>query len=115
MFRSPLLLASLCLATPALSQSQIVIPLYAGDAAEVRTVKYKCSAGGDFVAQFINTPRNVLALVTIDHDFRVFAASISASGVRYVGGALELWVKGDTATMTNVMEEGSSQDCVIEK
>lgn len=115
MYRLPLLLFSLLVGSPALPQAQVVIPLYAGEASEVRTQHYKCSDGGDFVVQFINTPRNVLALVTIDHEFRVFVAALSASGSRYVAGALELWVKGDGATMTNVMEEGSSQECFVEK
>lgn len=100
---------------PASAQVQISIPLFAGDASDVTTMRYKCSAGGDFVAQFINTPYNKLALVTLDKDTRVFVGVISGSGARYAAGALELWTKGDTATMTNVMENGTSQDCVAEE
>ena len=61
--------------------------------------------------QYINAGENSLALIPVDGTERVFVATVSASGARYVSGAHEWWSKGDGATLDDTMTDDPAVDC----
>ncbi len=105
-------LTGLCaciLAAPVSAQTTVALPL---DGATLTTAAYSCNGGEPFQVRYLNAGPNSLALIPIDGEERIFVNVISGSGARYVAAQYEWWSKGDSATLTNLMEEGSAQDCV---
>lgn len=102
---------SLTLATPAVAQLSVTLPL--NPDAGVESVSYTCE-GGDalsFAVRYVNSGADSLAVVPIDGADRIFVNVIAASGARYVAGEFEWWVKGDSATLTNQMDDAATRTC----
>ena len=68
---------------------------------EQRVTRYDCGAETPTVVTYINAAPNFLALVPIADEPQplVFAAVISASGVRYTAGKWVWWTKGPEASL----------------
>lgn len=68
---------------------------------ERRDIVYDCADGEPLTVTYINAAPNFLALVPLanEPDLYVFAAVISASGVRYASGQWIWWTKGADATL----------------
>ncbi len=81
--------------------------------AEVTTLTYECGDADPFPVHYLNSDSNVLALVPVDGDHRVFVNVVSGSGARYVAGQYEWWTQGENATLTNVIEDTRLRECVI--
>ncbi|PZO67884.1 MAG: lysozyme inhibitor [Paracoccus denitrificans] len=102
------------LALPAFAQTAsapqitLTLPL---DGATVTSQTFKCGEGQPFPVQYINAGANMLALLPVDGDQRIFTNVIAASGARYTSGQYEWWTKGDTATLTDAMDADHPQDC----
>ena len=107
-FQSVLALAAL--SSPAFAQATLSIPLQTGADSSIVSTRYSCDGGEAFPVQYINTDTNNLALLPVDGEDRVFVNVISGSGARYVSGQYEWWSKGETATLSNEMED-TTQDC----
>ncbi|EKE45365.1 hypothetical protein OCGS_0455 [Oceaniovalibus guishaninsula JLT2003] len=108
------LIAAFCLiAAPAaaMAEATLSIPLTLGPDSQILTSRYSCAGGDPFTVQYVNTDANTLALIPIDGAGRVFVNVVSGSGSRYVSGSHEWWVKGDDATLTDQLQDGSAQDC----
>lgn len=103
--------ALLALSTPLLAED-LTLPLDAGVKAETITSRYSCNGGAPFEVRYINAGENSLALVPVAGASRIFVSTVSASGARYVSGALEWWSKGDDATLIDTMDEAATQQCV---
>lgn len=108
------ILAAPVLAAPAAAQTPparptVALPL---DGATLTAATYSCNGGEPFQVRYLNAGPNSLALISVDGQERIFVNVISGSGARYVSGQYEWWSKGDGATLTNLMEENSAQDCV---
>lgn len=71
---------------------------------ERRVMVYDCAAGERFSVTYVNAAPNFLALVPIAEEPEplVFAAVISASGVRYAAGHWIWWTKGVDASLYDV-------------
>ena len=107
--RAPALFFALC--TPAFAGASLTIPLDIGTEANIITARYSCAGGAPFAVQYINAGENSLALIPVDGSERVFVATVSASGARYVSGAHEWWSKGDGATLDDTMTDDPAVDC----
>ena len=68
--------------------STITLTLGTTSDAEKRIINYTCENADPFSVEYINAAPNFLALVPVDGQTMVFSAVISASGVRYVAGAI---------------------------
>lgn len=106
----PALLLLLALPGPAQAQPLISLPL-APDAT-VTAVPHQCEDGRQAAVTYVTSGQDVLALIAFDDDpARIFVNVIAASGARYVAGALEWWVKGDQATLTDAMSDADPVTC----
>lgn len=83
----------------------LTIPVPVGKSSTTIASPYSCENGTGFSVQYINTEDNFLAVFEVAGGLRVFASSVSASGVRYVSGEYEWHTKGDEAVLSNVLEE----------
>ena len=81
------------------------------DEMTMRTLVYECGEEQTFAVHYLNSETNVLALVPVDGAHRLFVNAVSASGVRYVSGLYEWWTKGETARLTDVVEDKSLLEC----
>ena len=106
-----LALAMVATAGTATAKTTLSIPLTIGEMDSVTSQTYSCAGGEPFSVQYVNAGANALAILPIDGEDRIFVNVVSASGARYVSGALVWWSKGETATLENELEEGSHQDC----
>lgn len=77
----------------------------------IRTIEYECDKGQPFVVHYFTSESDVLALVPVDEDHRVFVNVVSASGARYVSGRYEWWTKGENVTLTDTIKEESLLQC----
>lgn len=72
--------------------------------------RYECSGGTKLTAQF-SPPSAQAGRVTLTFDGgreAILPQAISADGGRYVGGDIEFWIKGRSATLTR---DGNSETC----
>lgn len=110
------------LATAALLSASLA-PAGAGDividvpgaAVEVETVSYACDGDATLAVRYVNAGDVSLAVFLVEGRTVVASASVSASGVRYVGDRYVWWTKGDTASLYDLMAgEGAAPvlDCV---
>jgi len=79
------------------------------------TAQFKC-AQDTITVDFINKKQNNAALVTMEGDVvpNLLVNVIAASGEKYVGGIYELWIQGDNAMLTNLMNDPeNATDCQI--
>ena len=109
--RAPALFFALC--TPAFAGASLTIPLETGTEANIITARYSCAGGAPFAVQYINAGENSLALIPVGGSERVFVATVSASGARYVAGAQEWWTKDDSATLDDTTNNAPPVECVI--
>lgn len=65
------------------------------------SMTYDCDAGEPFSVTYVNAAPNFLAVVPIadEPEPMVFAAVVSASGVRYASGKWVWWTKGVDASL----------------
>ncbi|WP_332686485.1 MliC family protein [Devosia sp.] len=94
--------ALLLLSVPAgAAQSSLQIELGTGGDFERRMVTYDCAAEAPLVVTYLNAAPNFLALVPVAGEVEelVFAAVISASGVRYAAGQWIWWSQGVDASL----------------
>ncbi|WP_341864172.1 MliC family protein [Gymnodinialimonas sp. 57CJ19] len=97
-------------ATGALADTSLSINIELEDAL-VTTTSYQCGSEGALTIHYITTNDDILALVPVDDDPRVFAGVVSASGSRYVSGQFEWWSHGAEGTLRNVISEETLLDC----
>lgn len=99
-------------AASAQAEVSLSVPLETGATSTITTASYSCAGAEPFTVQYVNAGANILAILPIDGESRIFANVLSGSGARYASGPYIWWSKGETATLENELEEGSLQDCV---
>lgn len=104
-------LGLLMVAGAAQAEAIISIPLKIGATGSISAETYSCGDGEAFAVQYVNAGANILAILPIDGEERVFVNVLSASGARYASGTYIWWSKGDTATLENEIVEGSMIEC----
>lgn len=107
--------ALLLLCAPAAAaQSSLQIELGSGGDFERRVVTYDCAAEAPLVVTYLNAAPNFLALVPVAGEVEelVFAAVISASGVRYAAGQWIWWTEGAEASLYDATL-GEDADAVL--
>lgn len=80
--------------------------------AALTTVTYECGDAKPFDVLYATSGDDVLAVVPVDGDARIFVNVVAASGSRYVAGQYEWWVKGENATLGDLIADTSRQ-CAI--
>lgn len=82
-------------------ETSLQLQLSAGQDFERRTIIYDCGAETPLQVVYLNAVPNFLAVVPIAEEPLplVFAAVISASGVRYAAGQWIWWTKGAEASL----------------
>lgn len=105
-------LALLCSAGTAAADVQIALPMNAD--ANVITITYSCEVSDLVSVQYINSGANVLTIMPIDGEDRVFVNVASGSGAKYVSGSYIWWTKGDTATLEDTLQGNSLQHCIVQ-
>lgn len=80
---------------------------------ERKVVEYRCEKiDQPITVQFITAEPNYLALFPMGEQKLVLTSVIAASGVKYVGGPIEFWVKGQEATLTDTtMQSDGTTTC----
>lgn len=111
LMRSAAVLAILAVFSPAVSAA-VSLSIDLDLEAAATTLSYECGDGERFAVHYFNSDTDVLALVPVDGDHRVFVNVVSASGARYVAGRYEWWTKGGNATLTDVIEDTTRRECV---
>jgi membrane-bound inhibitor of C-type lysozyme len=95
-------------AVPAMAaQTSVSITLgNEGGDLERRVIVYDCEVGDPISVQYINAAPNFLAILPVPDQTEplVFAAVLSASGVRYAAGQFIWSTKGVDATLTDITE-----------
>lgn len=99
------------IALPLWAEPTLSIPLPLTEEISVLPMEYTCADGEPLKVKYVNAGDNRLAILPIDGTERIFVNVISASGARYVAGEYEWWSKGDTASLTNQLEDQSAQEC----
>lgn len=90
------------MAVPANAQTSVEtgVSLNLQGPADVRAVQYQCEEREERLAvTYINAAPNFLAVLEIEEQQHIFAATIAASGVRYVSDKYVWWTKGAEATL----------------
>ncbi len=100
-------------ASPAFAEAALSLSLDMGQEAQIISAQYSCDGGAPFDVQYINTEANILAVIPIDGQGRVFVNVISGSGARYVSGIYEWWSKGDDATLTDQTAPQDARNCAV--
>lgn len=96
------------------AQANLSVTLTPGSLDNVQSLSYACGEGQSAMpVQYVNAGANALAILPIDGEQRIFVNVVSGSGAKYVSGAHVWWTKGDSATLENEMEEGSSIECSV--
>ncbi len=112
MMRTPILaLAMVVGAGAAAAEVTLSIALGIAPADSIGSEFYVCDDGDQFAVRYVNSGANVLAIVPVDGETRIFVNVVSASGAKYVSGSHVWWTKGDTAILENEMDAGSTQNC----
>lgn len=101
---------SACAANAVVADTSFSINIELEDAV-VTTTSYQCGANEAATVHYITSQDDVLALVPIDDDPRIFVGVVSASGARYVAGPFEWWSKGPSGTLRNLVTEQTLLDC----
>ena len=81
------------------------------DDAVLTTVAYDCGTEEPVQVQYIVSDSDVLALVPIEGDARVFVNVVAGSGARYVAGQYEWWTRGQEATLRDLIEDRIVLEC----
>ncbi|HHX90801.1 MAG TPA: hypothetical protein GX700_13735 [Paracoccus sp.] len=108
-----LALAGVTIAANAQAEAIITIPLPVGEAGSISSQNYSCGDGTVFSVQYVNAGANMLAILPVDGDMRVFVNVLSASGARYASGTHIWWSKRDGATLEDELVEGSMVECAL--
>ena len=108
-----LALALAAIGANAQAEAIITIPLPVGEAGSIGSQSYSCGDGAVFLVQYVNAGANMLAILPVDGDMRIFVNVLSASGARYASGTHIWWSKGDGATLEDEIVEGSMVECVL--
>ncbi|NHM24689.1 MliC family protein [Tritonibacter mobilis] len=90
------------------------IPVKIDAAGSLNSETYVCEEGKPFSVQYVNSGANVLAIIPIDGEVRIFVNVVSASGAKYVSGSHVWWAKGEMATLENEMEAGNIENCQVQ-
>ena len=81
------------------------------DDAVLTTVTYDCGMEEPVQVQYIVSEGDVLALVPIEGDARVFVNVVAGSGARYVAGQYEWWTRAQDATLRDLIEDRIVLEC----
>ncbi|MAS14446.1 MAG: hypothetical protein CMH69_14200 [Nitratireductor sp.] len=81
-----------------------------GPVSSLHSERYFCGAATPFEVQYATVGPTALAIIPVDGEPRVFVNVVAASGARYVSGAYTWWTKGDSATLSNQIDD-SSRTC----
>jgi membrane-bound inhibitor of C-type lysozyme len=106
--------AALCvlpLSSSANAQSGLSVPLALGRDGSVNAVRYRCGDGTDLTVQYINAGANSLAMIPLKGETLIFVSVVSQSGVRYVSGASEWYIKDTEATLSGTLSDAPSVTC----
>lgn len=99
------------IACPLSAEPMLSIPLPMTGESSMIPVEYSCGEGETLQVTYVNAGENRLAILPVEGASRIFVNVISASGARYVAGKYEWWSKGDTGSLTDLIEEGSRREC----
>ena len=70
---------------------------------ERKVIEYRCDKIDQPISvQFITAEPNYLVIFSMGDQRLVLTSVVAASGVKYVGGPIEFWVKGQEATLTDL-------------
>lgn len=110
--RRPLfgLIVSACAASSSVAATSVSINIELDDAG-LTAVDYQCSANNRLSILYVTSENDILALVPIDGEPRVFVNAVSGSGARYVAGQYEWWSKGTVGGLRDVMSDEVLLDC----
>ncbi|WP_366554786.1 MliC family protein [Aquibaculum sediminis] len=79
-------------------------------AASVDSQKLRYDCEGEAVeAEYINAGDVSLVALALDESFVVASNVLSGSGARYAGGPYIWWVKGDEASLQNLMRDSENE------
>jgi membrane-bound inhibitor of C-type lysozyme len=79
---------------------------------ERKVVEYHCETIEPITVDFINAEPNFIAILPLGGKKYMLSSVVAASGVKYVGGPFEFWVKGNEATLTDVtVDQGGALAC----
>ena len=81
------------------------------DDAVLTTATYDCGTEEALQVQYIVSEGDILALVPVDGDARVFVNVVAGSGSRYVAGQYEWWSKGQDATLRDLIDDRIVLEC----
>ncbi len=81
------------------------------DNAVLTTATYDCGTEETVEVRYIASDDDILALVPVGGDARVFVNVVAASGSRYVAGQYEWWSKGQDATLRDLIEDRTVLEC----
>lgn len=100
-FLAALATAMLIIPSASGAEASLQIEIAAGSDFERRVTPYTCSDETMFSVTYINAAPNFLAIVPIAEEPEplIFAAVISASGVRYAAGQWTWWSQGVDASL----------------
>ena len=103
-----LLTVSVLAAGPVAGEVALTVDL--GPTDQVTAETYTCGADETIPVRYVNAGPNVLAILPVGGEERIFVNVVSASGTRYASGAHVWWSKGDSATLEHTIE-GTVRDC----
>lgn len=79
---------------------------------ERKVIEYRCEQIDQITVEFINAEPNFIAILPVGGRKFMLTSVVAASGVKYVGGPFEFWVKGNEATLTDItMDQGGALAC----
>ncbi|MFP7572330.1 MliC family protein [Marivita sp. S2033] len=80
----------------------------------VISAAYECDDATERTVRYLSAGNAQLALVPLDGVETVFVNVVSGSGAQYVSGQYEWWIKGDTATLHNRIQDAGDVVCKTE-
>ena len=94
---------------------KITIAVPGAASVDSRKLRYDCE-GEAVEAEYINAGDISLVTLALDEGFVVAANVLSGSGARYAGGPYIWWVKGEEASLQNLMRdsENESTSCRVQ-
>lgn len=81
------------------------------DDAVLTTATYDCGTEETVRVHYIVSDDDMLALVPVDGDARVFVNVVAGSGSRYVAGQYEWWSTGKNASLRDLIDDRIVLEC----
>lgn len=114
-YRRTIMLGLLTLGLTACDSSQDLSAIPGKGKTETISAHYLCDNNQTIAVRYLNNETNAIAVVDLPETKDLMMVNVvAASGDKYVGTIYEWWVKGDTAMLTNVIQN-KTQQCSAKK